>query len=892
MSRPPHPLRPHRPPRLAEALLARSIDDAVAREGALGDLREEFEELHTTRSSGAARRWYWLAALRLGLAYRQARSHPPATSPTHAPRRGEPLMHTLMQDLRFALRTLAKSYGFTAIAVLTLAFGIGATTAMFGVLHAAFLRPLPFAEPERLVLGRATFDGRINSVMSAYDFFDYREQADTLQSFSAFAGFTRAMSITGFDEAERVDGIWVSWDLFRTLGIDPQAGRHMSRSEGEPGGDDVALVSDRFARGHWGSPEAAVGELLRIDGNPTRVVGVMPADFFFVFDVDLWLPMRRDGPFANARRFHNWTAVGRLAAGVALPEAQSQADAISVRLEAEYPESNQGKAMLLSPLHEVLVEGQRVSLWLLMAAVSLVLLIACGNVANLLLARGAARRPELAVRAALGASRGRLVRQLLTESVVVALVAGVAGLFLAVWLQGIILRLMPLTRLGIDAVGLSPAVLGFALLAALATSLLFGTLPAIQAAPVDVAQHLKAAGRTTEARRSARLRSTLVVAQVSVSVVLLIGAGLMVRSLAGLAGSPLGFAPENLVTAELLLTEADYPEGEQVRLFYADLIERVRAIPGVLGAGMISQLPIRDPGNNIYVYDADNPPADTGGTTSAHTRNIMPGYFEAMRIPLLAGRTIEPADTASTPPVMVIDEALAAELFPGQDAIGRRIVIDYGQPVTAEVVGVVGSVKVNSLRGTGSTMYFPFAQMTSRTMRLAMRTAAGDGAAVAALRDVVRRIDPNLPLADLVTMESLIDQSLASDRAVTGSLALFAAVALALAVVGLYGVLAYYVAQRRREIGLRLAIGAPRGRILVWVLRRGLGLVAVGLLFGVAGAWAASRFIAALLYGVGGTDPVTFAGVSLLLVLVALLACLVPAWRATRVDPIVALSAG
>jgi putative ABC transport system permease protein len=866
-----------------------------AREGALGDLREEFEARCREQSPTAARRAYRRAAVAVGMAYawERLRRHRPRKHPSeHALRRGDPLMHTFLQDLRFALRTLAKSYGFTAVAVLTLAFGIGATTAMFSMLNAAFLRPLPFAEPEQLVLGMATFDGNVNPAMSAYDFFDYREQAHTLQSFSAFAGFTRPFTLTGFDEPDRVNGLWISWDLFHTLGIDPEAGRHMSAAEGEPGGPAVVMISDRLARRHFQSPAAAAGETLRVDGTPATVVGVMPADFHLAFDVDLWLPMRRDGPYAGARRFHNWLAVGRLADGVTLPQAQSEVDAISAQLEAEYPESNKGKALLLGDLHDELVEDQSASLWLLMAAVSLVLLIACGNVANLLLARGSTRRSELAVRAALGASRGRLVRLLLTESLAIALVAGLAGLAIAAWLQRLVLELLPLSTLGVEQLTMSPAVLGFALLAALSTSLLFGTVPAIQGAPSDVAQQLKGAGRTTEARRGARLRSTLVVLQVAVSVVLLVGSGLMIRSLAGLASVPLGFTADNLVTVALNLNASDYPEGDQIRLFYADLLERVRAIPGVVEAGMISQLPLRDPGNNIYVYDAAKPPVDPSDSQLAYTRNVLPGYFEAMGIPLLAGRTVGTTDTPESPRVMVIDEVMAAQLFPDADPLGQRVVVDFGEPVTAEVVGVVGAVRVNSLQQDAqSTMYFPFAQATSRSMRLAMRTGPNAGAAVAALRDVVRQMDPNLPMTDLTTMQTLIDDSMSSTRVITGSLALFAAVALSLAVVGLYGVLAYYVAQRRREIGVRLAIGAPRGRILTWVLQRGMRLVAIGLLLGVAGAFAATRLIESLLFGVAATDTLTFAGVATLFVGVALFACLVPALRATRVDPIVALSA-
>ncbi len=887
---------PPPPPRWAEALVALLIRNPVAREGTLGDLREEYESGCIHGSTSRARRHYCRAALGLGATYAwdaaRRRMRGRGRSSADAPRRGESFMLTIAQDLRFALRSLSKAYGFTTVAVLTLAFGIGATTAMFGMLEAAFLRPLPYEEPDRLVLAAATFDGGINPAMSAHDFYDYRAQASSLESLSAFAVFTRPLTLSGFDEPERIDALWISWDLFQTLGVSAAAGRHMTAAEGEPGGDDVVIISDRLARGYFATPEAAVGQIMRIAGTPSTVVGVMPAGFHLAFDVDAWLPMRRGGLFADARRFHNWLAVGRLVDGVTLQEAQDEVDAISAQLEAEYPDSNQGKALLLGDMHGSLVAEQSVSLWLLMAAVSLVLLIACGNVANLLLARGSTRRGELAVRAALGASRSRLIRQLLTESALLALIAGITGLAIAVWLQQLILELMPLSILGIEALEVSSTTLAFALFAAVLTSLLFGTVPAFQGAPNDVAGHLKAAGRTTDTRRGARLRSSLVVAQVAVSVVLLVGSGLMLRSLSGLSSVPLGFAPENLVTVELNLNPGDYPEADQVRLFYTELLDQVRSVPGVVGAAMISRLPIRDPGNNIYVYDASKPPVSASESELAFTRNVLPGYFDAMGIPLIAGRAIEASDTLSAPLIIVIDEDLAEDLFPGQDPIGRRMVIDGGEPVTAEVVGVVGAVQVNGLsEGDNATMYFSFAQSTSRSMRLAMRTGSDASGPVASLRDVVRRMDPNLPMDEITTMETHIGDWMSGTRMVTGSLAVFAGIALILAIVGLYGVLAYHVAQRQREIGLRLAVGAPRGRILGWVLQRGMGLVVVGLALGVTVAFFATRLIESLLFGVAETDPTTFAAVSGLFLLVGLAACIVPALRATRVDPIVALSA-
>jgi len=801
-------------------------------------------------------------------------------------------MQTLLADLGFAVRTLAKSYSFTAVAVLTLAFGIGANTAMFGTLNAAFFRTLPFEEPDRLVMGRATFDGGVNPAMSSEDFYDYREQAASLDSFSAFNPWAMNVTVLGGDEPEQLDSTLVSWDLFRTVGVDPAAGRHFGEEEGEDGAPPVVIVNERYARRRFGDSRAAPGEALVIDGLPHTIVGVMPAGFQLYVDVDLWRPMKPNGPFAGARRFHNWVAVGRLRDDISLSQAQAEVDLISEQLAIEYPESNRDKALLLTDLHEVLVEGQRTSLLLLMGAVGLVLLIACGNVANLLLARGSARRAELAVRAALGASRGRIVRQLLTESIVIAVASAVIGIALAAWLQNLILQLMPLDTVGIRELGISAPMLGFALLAALATSLLFGTIPALHGAPTDIALQLRSAGRAGSARRGTRMRSTLVVVQVALSVILLIGSGLMIRSLTGLMRAPMGFETSNLITAEFRMPGSDYENAEQLRLFFSALLDEVRAIPGVEAAGLISQLPIRNPGNNIYVYDATQPPVEARDADLAYTRNVLPGYFRTMQVPLVAGRLLDDTDTAASPRVMVVDEGFARMLFPDENPLGRQVVIDFGEPVTAEIIGVVGAVRVNNLRQDGApTMYHPFAQAAARTMRIAIRSNGDTAGVVSAFRNVVGRLDPNLPIVDLDTMEALIADSVAGDRVVTASLTLFATVALTLAVVGLYGVLAYYVAQRRREIGVRLAIGARQSKILGWILKRGMALVAIGIALGVAGAFAATRLIESLLFGVESVDLVTFVGVSALFAVVALIACLFPAWRATRVDPVIALSA-
>lgn len=524
--------------------------------------------------------------------------------------------------------------------------------------------------------------------------------------------------------------------------------------------------------------------------------------------------------------------------------------------------------------------------------VSLVLLISCGNVASLLLARGSARRSELAVRTALGASRARLVCQLLTESVVLAIAAGLLGIMLAIWFRRVVLELLPLGYLGISELNISASTLAFALAVSLATGLLFGIVPALRGGRADVAQDLKAGARTLDTGARTRFRSGLVVVQVALSVVLLISSGLLIRSFARLRGVDPGFNTGSLLTAEIRLPATEYAKPDRRVQFYTRLVEDVQSIPGVAAVGIINQLPIRDPGNNTYIYAADNPPADPEDRKLAFNRVVLPGYFEAMGIPLPAGRDIEETDKDGAPMVLVINDTMGKTLFPGQDPLGRRVVVDLGGNVTAEVVGVVGDVRMSGL-GADPRMawYASYRQRPLTAMRIAVRTQ-GDPASVAgALRKAVWNLDRNIPVAELATMKSLISKSLAGSRIITILLTVFASVALFLAAMGLYRLLAYYVAQRRREIGVPIAFGARAGDILKLVLSRAMALVAIGLVLGVAGAFGATRLIENLLFNVKPSDPATFVAVSLFFGLIALSACLIPAWRAIRVDPIIALQA-
>jgi len=551
---------------------------------------------------------------------------------------------SILQDAHFAVRGLLRQPGFTYAVIVLLAVGIGANVAMFSALDRALLRPLPYGESESLVLGRATFDGNMNPDMSAYDFFDYRERNEVFESVGAIlSGPIANLTITGGDEPEQASSVFVSWDLFPTLGIPTVAGRHFTSAEGEPGGPNVVMISGGYWLRRFGGSPDAVGSTILTDGTAQTIVGVMPPDFEFLHDVDVWIPMRRDGPRAGSRGWHNWLMVARLRSGVSIERAQADVDLISAQLAAEYPESNRDKALLLTELHSAIAEDYQTTVILLMTAVGLVLLIACGNVASLLLARGATRRSELCVRAALGASSHRLVRQLLTESVVISIAGGALGTALATGFQKLIRQVMHVDVPGMEVLGLSWSMLAFALVVSTATGLLFGVLPAVQAAHVNIVDNVKSGSRTTDARGQ-RFQSGLVVAQVAVSVILLVGSGLLLKSFATLRAVDPGFDTEKLLTTEVRLASDKYPHEAQRIDFFSTLIDHLRAIPGVTDVAAVNQLPIRDPGNNVAVYAADRPPPDPNDRVPAFRRTVFPGYFDAMGIPLLFGRDIQASD--------------------------------------------------------------------------------------------------------------------------------------------------------------------------------------------------------------------------------------------------------
>jgi putative ABC transport system permease protein len=800
------------------------------------------------------------------------------------------------QDVRVGLRTMVQRPGFTLAVVLALGIGIGANTAMFGILNAALIRPLPFPEPDRLVFGYTIFDGGTGlGFVSAPDYFDCRDEADAFESLAATSWYDTQSTVSGSGSAERVNSSVVSFDLFPTLGVSPVLGRGFGPEDAKPGAPAVAVVSHGLWQRRLGGSPEAIGSALNVNGQPYTVVGVMPGGFRIRSDTDLWTPMVDDPASHLPRRMHNWNMVGRLRPGVTLEQARAQVDAIGRRLQQEYPGSNRNKGLGLTSLHDALVSSDRDSLIALMAAVALVLLIACANVAGLLLARGSTRRRELAVRAALGGSWGRLARQLLTETAVLAAAAGVAGLLLASWLQVILLRVTPLESLGVTEIGMDATVLVFALALSVTTALVSGLVPALRSGRAHPAVDLHAGARTTDTRAGTRARAALITGQVALSLVLLVCAGLLIRSLGRLHAVDLGFQTDRLVTAEIELPPARYTNTAQRASFATTLLERTRALPGVRHAGLITLLPLREARNNTGVWVPHAPPTEDAPPTSVFIRSVLPGYFEAMGVPLLSGRDIGEGDGEDTGEVIVVNASLVRSLFPDRDPLGHDVVIDYpgSDPATARIVGVVGDVRLAGPRFPAPpVLYASFLQrQTDAEMQLAVRTEGEPEVAVGPLRTLVRELDPEVPLTEVATMDHFLGRWLSDHRTVTALVSTFAVFAVLLAALGLYGMLSFYVGQRTREIGVRMALGAGARELLAMVVRRGMRLVLIGVALGVAGSWAAARLLGHLLHGVPPTDPATLGVSALVFLVVGLIACLLPAWRATRIDPALSLSA-
>jgi putative ABC transport system permease protein len=811
-------------------------------------------------------------------------------------------METLGQDLKYGMRTLGKNPGFTAVAVLTLALGIGANTAIFSVVNGILLRSLPYKNPGQLVKLWGKFDkaGIPKNWISEPEWWDLQEANQVFSDLAAYSPTDGANAISSSGEPVRVAARSATASLFPLLGVEAARGRAFTPDEDQPGRNRVVVLSDGAWKTLYGADPNLMGKSVRIDAQTYTIVGVLPAGFNFGGRIDVWMPLGLDRAHPDDRGDHNDEVVGRLKPGITLTQASAEIAALAARLDRTYPDfyRDQGFGMFLVPLREEVVGDVRPALLTLLGAVGLVLLIACGNIANLLLARATAREKEIAIRAALGADRWRLSRQLLTESVLLALCGGGLGLLMAFWAVDAMHSLAREILPRLAEVRVDPVALGFAFGVSVLTGLLFGLAPALHFASSQPQSNLtsEARGASASAGRQ-RFRNALVVSEIALSLLLLICAGLLLRSFDHLLKVSPGFNTDRVLSMQLSLPETKYKDGSSICAFYRRLLERVRALPGVEFAGAVHNLPLSGSYSSggvtiedTAVTDVLRDPRTHRAYLEADWRPTTPGYFEAMRIPLVEGRLFTDADDAQAPLVTIVDIDFANRFWPGQDPIGKRVVAVGREWRT--IVGVVGHVKHYALNVKGrEQIYFPQNQsdFNIRDMFLVARTSGDPAALTNAIRQEVMRLDPEQPVYAVKTMEELLDASVAQPRLNLFLLGLFAGLALLLAAVGIYGVLAYSVTQRTREIGIRLALGAEPSDALMLVVRQGLALALTGIALGLAGSLLITRFISTLLFGVTPTDPFTYAAVSGLLLMVALAASYIPALRATRVDPIVAL---
>lgn len=802
-------------------------------------------------------------------------------------------METLWQDLRYGTRMLLTKPGFTLIAVITLALGIGATTAIFSIVNAVLLRPLPYPDANRLLyIGQ-----QYRSVLAGAGepkFLFWREQSKSFEAMAAYSSYgDTGGNLAGGGEPAFVRGLRVSEDFFRVLGVYPAVGRAFTGAEDTPGSARVAIMSDALWQSRFGGNPALLGQTVSLNDHPVTIVGIMPPRFHVGFGADVFVPMRAR-PDANYDP--NATVIGRLNPGATIDHAEAELKVVADEYRAAFPRHMQDiESIGVQPYQELLTGGVAQLLWILLSAVVFLLLIACANVANLQLTRAAARKREIAVRIALGAGTARIVRQLLTEGVLLAVVGGGAGLLLAVWSAELLKALMPEGLLPTVAeISVDWRVLGFAFTSAIATGLLFGLAPAWQARKVDVNTALKENSSKGGTVRG-RLRGALVVAEVALSLVLLIGAGLLIRTFTNLLSVTPGFDPNNVLTCQLTLNGERYDSTNEAAAFYRNALDRISALPGVESAAITNKLPL-DWQFNMPVVFPDNPDQ----LHSVQFRMISPDYFRVMKIVVKHGRAFSDADNASAPPVVIVNEAFAQRFFEDQDAMTKQLSVGRGtNDPMRQVIAVVGDIKQSGLDRPAPPMVFvPIPQMPDKLMaavrtftpaHFVVRTTGSPLSLGAALKGEVAALDPTLALSAISSMEEISARSVARQRFNMSLLGLFAGLGLGLAAVGIYGVISYTVAQRTNEIGLRIALGAQRGDVMRLVLTQGLTLAMLGTTLGLACSFGLTRLMESLLFGVSATDPLTYAGVAFLLVLVSLVACYVPARRATRVDPMVAL---
>jgi predicted permease len=812
-------------------------------------------------------------------------------------------MNSLWQDLRYALRVLAKQPGFTAVVVLTVALGIGANTAIFSVVNAVILEPLPFPDSQQLVeiKGIDVRAGDVHRPLSYLDFVDYRAQNRSLESSAAYDKNT--FTLTGIGEPLHVEAGVVSANLFDVLRTQPTLGRAFSAEDDKPG-TRVAILSHRMWQSRFGGNPNILGTSITLDTKPFTVIGVMPSGFQFPLSgqpLDAYTTVAvqmvsssGDEPLPAQRGAHYIRAVGRLKPGVTMQQADADAHAIGGALEKQYPDTNGHLSLMIQPEIDSMVGDARPVLMMVLGAVGFLLLIACSNAANLLLARAAGRQREMAIRASMGAGRARVLRQLLTESVLLAIAGGVLGLFLAVWGTTLLAGLQSVRIPRMAQAGIDLRVLAFTLGVSVLTGIIFGMAPALHASRFNLFLSLKEGGRaSSETKRASRARNILVVAQVSLAVILLVGASLLIESMVHLTRQSPGFDPNGVMTFNLDLPDARYGKPEQSLAFFRDLLERVRAIPGVQSASGVLPLPLGDDVIRTS-FEIEGHPMAQSELPRVHIRIVAQDYLKTMRIPLVSGRDFTPRDKRDAPPVILINEALARRYFPNENPIGKHIkpsVSDSGpEEKMREIVGVVGDVHHRNLwQPTDPEAYTPYDQLALGGMNIVVRAQGEPMNLLPVIREQVRALDAELPVYRARDMSEYISDSVAQRKFTSLLVSVFAAAGLLLATVGLFGLISYSVEQRRTEIGIRVAVGAERGDIIGMVLRSGITLALAGIAVGLAGTFALSRVLKNQLFGVTATDPLTFIGVAFGLIAVATAACYIPAWRAANADPLVAL---
>ncbi len=806
-------------------------------------------------------------------------------------------MLTFMQDLRYGLRMLVKSPGFTVVALLTLTLGIGATSAIFSVVDAVLLRSLPYRDPQRLVsiyedMGKNGFP---YNTPAPFNYAAWKAQTKIFEDVAAMSG--EPYNLTGTSgEPEKLDGVTVTQNLFTLLGVKPALGRDFTPEEDQPGANRVALISDGLWKRRFAGDRATLGREISLNDEKYTVIGVMPPGFSFPWrTASVWTPIAL-GPKGLAKRgSHYLNVTGRLKQGVTLAEANSALLVLAKRLAKEYPDTNSEiERFFATPLRDAYTRDVESGLLVLFGAVGFILLIACANIANLLLSRAAGRQREIAVRTAIGASRYRIVRQLLTESALLALGGGAFGLLLADWCFAFLKNLLPADLAGAETLSLDLRVLAFAVAVSLGSSFLFGLTPALQVSRVDLNDVLKEGGRGSAGSRGQKLRNLLVIGEVALSLMLLVGSGLLLKSFANLRGLDPGFQPDHVLTMRIIVPrETKYHDFERRTQFFDAVLQRVRALPGVRSAGFTSALPLTwDGGTNSIIPEGQ--PLQPDFTHDANDRVVTPGYFETMRIPLRRGRVIDDRDGANAPPVAVINETMARKFWPNQDALDKRFKPEFSEKTPYyRIVGIVADVRQMALdRPARQEMYFSSWQSKENWMvprDLVVRTAGDPLSLAGAVRRAVWSVDRDQPLSDIASLDDILDHEVSRRRIQATLLASLAGLALVLACVGIYGVLSYVVTQRTREIGVRVALGAEASDVFRTVATQGMGLAGIGVIVGIAASLGLTRLLTSMLFGVSAADPLTYFGAAVVFGLIALLACYVPARRAAKVDPMVAL---